>query len=200
MDAEGIARWTGLCYRVRSRLTYGCGAVRCGAVRGVGAVRVFGRCLHSGVDDGSGRKRTRVSEEEFGQFVEVGVLESYLRTNKRHGRTGRWRLGVVARPEHARMREGRNAAETQQRRGDVVIGDGEVDVDVEEVVVGEALAATLVRLPRDPASYLLPTVGTLVERTKRLFGAGRRGAGGLALPRPHSTIGLSLLRDSAPHR
>lgn len=31
VDAEGIARWTGLCYRVRSRLTYGCGAVRCGA-------------------------------------------------------------------------------------------------------------------------------------------------------------------------
>lgn len=121
------------------------GAVRCGAVR---AVRVFGRCLHSGVDDGSGRKRTRVSEHEFGQFVEVGVLESYLRTNKRHGRTGRGRLGVVAVPECARMREGRNAAETQQRRGDVV-GDGEADVDVdvdvdEEVVVGEALAAKLV--------------------------------------------------------
>lgn len=118
------------------------GAVRCGAVR---AVRVFGRCLHSGVDDGSGRKRTRVSEHEFGQFVEVGVLESYLRTNKRHGRTGRWRLGVVAVPEYARTREGRNAAETQQRRGDVV-GDGEVDVDV-EVVVGEALAAKLVDYP-----------------------------------------------------
>lgn len=57
--------------------------VRCGAVR------VFGRCLHSGVDDSSGRKRTRVSGQDFGQVVEVGVLESYLRTGKRHGRTNR---------------------------------------------------------------------------------------------------------------
>lgn len=68
----------------------------------LGAVRVSGGLLHSGVDDGSRRKRTRVSEQDCGQcVVEVGILVSYLgKTNKRHGRTGWLRIrggGVVCR-------------------------------------------------------------------------------------------------------
>ena len=92
-----------------------CVAAVCAAGSRLGAVRVSSRRLHSGVDDGSRRRRTRVSEQDCGQCVEVGILVSYLgRTNKRHGRTGRWKFGgggegVVGRPEDARMRVCRDA-------------------------------------------------------------------------------------------
>lgn len=108
------------------------GAVRCGACLWQASP------LCSGVDDGSGRKRTRVSEQDFGQFVKVGVLESCLRTNKRHGRTGRWRSGVSP----GRNMQGCDCAETQQRRGGVIgdgDGDGDVDVGVDVVDLGTLL-------------------------------------------------------------